>query len=130
MAATCTMTPPDPELVREALRVLRPFIDTAHVDAYSDDDWPYDVLGAYQDALSLARDAVAAGTRSRRADPGMGIDIDVRDDAQFEILVALAPFTINAEARQGNRLVFSASDSGHSLWFDAELANSPAAVEG
>lgn len=100
---------------REALRVLRSDIDTAHLDAYSDDAWPPAVLHSYERALSLAREAVAEGTRSRRADPGMGIDIDVRDDAQFELLLNLAPYTINAEGRRGDRLVFSASDSGTSL---------------
>ncbi|CAM5413515.1 hypothetical protein SSPIM334S_07929 [Streptomyces spiroverticillatus] len=46
----------------------------------------------------------------------MGIDIDVRDDAQFELLLDLVPHTINAEGWRGDQLVFSASDSGTSLW--------------
>ncbi|RKE05008.1 hypothetical protein BX266_7248 [Streptomyces sp. TLI_171] len=66
--------------------------------------------------MSLAREAVNDGTRPRRADPGMGIDIDVRDDAQFGLLLDLAPHTIQAEGWRGDRLVFSASDSGASLW--------------
>ncbi|MFE5482972.1 hypothetical protein [Streptomyces sp. NPDC056527] len=103
-------------LHREALRVLRSGIDTAHIDAYSDDAWPPAVLRSYERALSLAREAVAEGTRSRCADPGMGIDIDVRDDAQFELLLDLVPHTINAEGWRGDELVFSASDSGTSLW--------------
>ncbi|MET8247526.1 hypothetical protein ABZV31_25760 [Streptomyces sp. NPDC005202] len=103
-------------LHREVLRVLRSGIDAAHLDAYSDDALPPAVLHAYERALSLARQAVAEGTRSRRADPGMGIDTDVHDDAQFEVLLDLAPHTINAEGWRGDRLVFSASDSGTSLW--------------
>ncbi len=111
------MSPADVVLVyREALRVLRSGIDAAHLDAYSDDAWPTAVLHSYERALSLAREAVADGHRSRRADPGMGIDIDVHDDAQFELMLDLAPHTINAEGRRGNRLIFSASDSGTSLW--------------
>jgi len=101
---------------REALRVLRSGIDAAHLDAYTDDAWPPAVLPSYERALSLARRAVADGTRSRRADPGMGIDIDVRNDAQFELLVDLAPHAINAEGWRGSQLVFGASDSGTSLW--------------
>jgi hypothetical protein len=101
---------------REALRVLRSDIDVAHLDAYSDDVWPPAVLHSYERALSLAREEVAAGARSRRADVGMGTDIDVRDDRQFEVLSDLAPYTINAEGRRGERLVFSANDSGTSLW--------------
>jgi hypothetical protein len=101
---------------REALRVLRSGMDAAHVDAYSDDVWPPAVLHSYERALSLAREAVADGTRSQRADPGMGIDVDVRDDAQFELLFDLVPYTIHAEGWWRERLVFSASDSGTSLW--------------
>ncbi|MFB7325281.1 MULTISPECIES: hypothetical protein [unclassified Streptomyces] len=110
-------SPADVALVhREALRVLRSTIDTAHLDAYSDDAWPPEVRHAYERALSLAREAVADGARSRRGDPGMGIDIDVPDDEQFAVLSDLAPCTINAEGWRGSRLVFSASDSGTSLW--------------
>ncbi|MGW2559307.1 hypothetical protein ACWCXB_08690 [Streptomyces sp. NPDC001514] len=101
---------------REALRVLRSDIGAAHLDAYSDDTWPPAVQQSYERALSLACEEVADGTRSRRADPGMGIDIDVRDDRQFEVLSDLAPYTINAEGWRGNQLVFSASDTGTSLW--------------
>jgi hypothetical protein len=61
-------------LHREALRVLRSDIDAAHLDAYSDDAWPLGVPRSYERVLSLAREAVANGTRSRRDDPGMGID--------------------------------------------------------
>ncbi|MEV4440216.1 hypothetical protein AB0K09_14540 [Streptomyces sp. NPDC049577] len=101
---------------REALRVRRPDIDAALVDAYSDDEWPPSVLRSYERALALAAQEAANGTRSRRADPGMGIDIDVRDDEQFEVLSDLAPYTIGAEGRREGRLVFSAGDSGTSLW--------------
>ncbi|WP_157876714.1 hypothetical protein [Streptomyces graminilatus] len=101
---------------REALRVLRSAIDTAHVDAYSDDAWPAEVLPSYERLLTLASEAQADGRRSRRDDPGMGIDIDVSDDEQFGLLLAVAPHTIHAEACQGDRPVFSANDSGTSLW--------------
>ncbi|MFJ2715889.1 hypothetical protein [Streptomyces sp. NPDC087437] len=99
------LSPADVTLVhREALRVLRSTLDTAHLDAYSDDAWPPAVLHSYERALSLARQAVADGARSRRHDPGMGIDIDVRDDEQFAVLTDLAPCTINAEGRRGTGL--------------------------
>ncbi|MFG2646018.1 hypothetical protein ACGFYP_34235 [Streptomyces sp. NPDC048370] len=110
------LSPTDAVLLhRETLHMLRSGIDTAHLDAYSDDPWPPTVLRSYEHTLPLAQKAVAAGTRPRHADPGMGIDIDVRDDAQFELLPDLAPHTIHAEGRRGNQLVFNASDSGTSL---------------
>ncbi|MGW3498237.1 hypothetical protein [Streptomyces sp. NPDC001020] len=100
---------------REALRVLRSSIDAAHLDAYSDEAWPAAVLHSYEGALSLARDA-ADDTCLRRSDPGMAVDIDVRDDAQFEVLSDLAPYTIHAEGWRGDQEVFSTSDTGTSLW--------------
>lgn len=110
------LTPADIEHVhRGALHVLRSDIDTAHLDAYSDESWPAAVLNSCERALSLAREEVASGTRSQRDDLGTGIGIDVRDDERFEVLADLAPYTINAEGRQGDRLIFSANDTGTSL---------------
>jgi len=96
--------------------VLRSSIETAHIDAYSDAAWPQEVVSLYERALSMGRDAVVRGARSIKDDPGMGIDIDVRDDAQFEVLLALAPYTIHAEAWRTGRQVFSAGDTGTALW--------------
>lgn len=74
------------------------------------------VLPSYEHALRLARGEVADGTRSKGADLKMGIEINVRDDGQFAVLSDLAPYTIHAEGSRQGRLVFSASDSGTSLW--------------
>ncbi|MCQ9130266.1 hypothetical protein [Streptomyces hilarionis] len=101
---------------REALRVLRDSIETAHVDAYSGMAWPREVVPAYEQALAMAADEVAEGVRSAKDDPGMGIDVDVRDDTQFDVLLALAPYTIHAEAWRQGREIFSASDTGTALW--------------
>ncbi|WP_199924887.1 hypothetical protein [Streptomyces sp. NRRL WC-3725] len=101
---------------REALFVLRSTIETAHIDAYSDATWPQEVMAFYERALAMGQDAVVRGARSATDDPGMGIDVDVRDDAQFEVLLALAPYTIHAEGWRGGQLVFSASDTGSALW--------------
>lgn len=107
---------------RAALRVARPGIDTAHVDAYSDAPWPPEVLASYEGVLALGRAEAAARGDSRRTDPGTGVDVDVRDDAQFALLLDLAPYTIGAEGWRGDRLVFSASDSGTSLWVSLSAA--------
>lgn len=103
---------------REVLHVLRSSIDAAHVDAHSGDAWPAEVLHSYERALSLAQREVVSGTRSRHSDPGMGIDLDVRDDEQFKALSDLAPYTIHAEGWRDGRLIFSASDSGTALWIE------------
>ncbi|MDT9680968.1 hypothetical protein RND61_02520 [Streptomyces sp. TRM76323] len=100
---------------REALGVLRDDIETAHLDAHSDTAWPVEAIPAYERALSMARTRTDAGTRSK-GDDLMGIDIDVRDDMQFDVLQTLAPFTIHAEAWRRNRVIFSAGDTGTALW--------------
>ncbi|MEU9623879.1 hypothetical protein [Streptomyces sp. NPDC048155] len=101
---------------REALLVLRDSIETAHLDAYSDEAWPQEVVPAYERALLMAEDAVTDGVRSAKNDPGMGIDVDIHDDAQFDVLLALAPYTIHAEARRQSEPLFSADDTGTALW--------------
>lgn len=101
---------------REALRVLRDSIETAHLDAYSDSAWPREVEPAYEQVLSMAANEVAEGVRSAKNDPGMGTDVDVREDTQFDVLLALAPYTIHAEAWRQGRKIFSASDTGTALW--------------
>ncbi|MGW0857710.1 hypothetical protein [Streptomyces sp. NPDC002690] len=100
---------------REALLVLRDSIGTAYLDAHSDGPWPREVLAAYERALSMAEHRAAEGVRRAKGGLGMGIDVDVRDDAQFDVLLALAPFTIGAEGWQGDREIFSASDTGTAL---------------
>ncbi|MEU0437996.1 hypothetical protein ABZ153_41760 [Streptomyces sp. NPDC006290] len=113
---------------REALHVLRSSIDAAHIDAYSGDAWPPEILHSYERALQLAREEVARGHRRRRSDPGMGIDIDVRDDGQFEVLSDLAPYTIHAEGWRNGRQVFSASDTGTALWIEVTQEQEAALV--
>lgn len=101
---------------REALHVLRDSIDTAYVDAYSDSAWPLDVMPAHAYALSLGTSQLSSEGRSVKGDAGMGVTIAVRDDAQFDVLLALAPFTIGAEAWRLDQVVFSAADTGTSLY--------------
>ncbi|WP_169797004.1 hypothetical protein [Peterkaempfera griseoplana] len=45
----------------------------------------------------------------------MGIEVDVRDDAQFDLLMALAPYSIHVEAWSRGVAVYSASDTGTGL---------------
>ncbi|MFJ4880902.1 hypothetical protein ACIP93_37635 [Streptomyces sp. NPDC088745] len=101
---------------REALLVLRDSIETAHVDAYSDEAWPKEVVPAYELVLSMAEGALVDGCRSTKSDPGMGIEVDVQDDAQFDVMLALAPYSIHAEAWRQERPLFSANDTGTALW--------------
>ncbi|WP_175408533.1 hypothetical protein [Streptomyces sp. TRM64462] len=103
------------ELHRQVLLVLRDYIDAAHIDAHSDEPWPEGVRHLQERALRMAERQVADGRRRGKDDPGMGIDLDVRDDADFEVLAGLAPYTIHAEAWSRGRCVFSAGDTGTAL---------------
>ncbi|MFI6155032.1 hypothetical protein ACIBCA_20325 [Kitasatospora sp. NPDC051170] len=100
---------------RAALEVLRYNLDTVRLDALSDRPWPDTVVPAHRRALALGR-AQAGEAGRHRGDPASGISIDTRDDAQFALLLALAPHTIGAEGWRAERLIFSACDSGTSLW--------------
>ncbi|MEU3451045.1 hypothetical protein AB0H29_28045 [Streptomyces thermolilacinus] len=102
------------QVCQEALWVLRPALHTVYLDAYSDWPWPPEVAGAHDLAVALGEANAPDGFNG---DPRMGIGIDVRDDIQFGVLLELAPHTIGAEGYRGDRLVFSAADSGTSLWF-------------
>src|SRR5436190_1956169 len=98
---------------RQALLVLRTSIEDASFDAISDKPWPLDVVPFVDRALSMSRNELeAAGPRARKRDLSVDVGVDVRDDAQFEVLLALAPFTIDANGFAGGRFVFSASDTG------------------
>ncbi|MGA5701730.1 hypothetical protein [Peterkaempfera bronchialis] len=82
------------------------------MDAYSDLPWPAEVLPFYEQALRIGAGREAHGFDH---DPRMGIDVDVQDDAQFDLLVALAPYSINVEAWSRGVAVYSASDTGTGL---------------
>ncbi|MFJ9697337.1 hypothetical protein [Kitasatospora sp. NPDC101183] len=100
---------------RAALEVLRYNLDTVRIDALSDRPWPETVAAAHRRALALGRAQARAAGRFR-GDPATGIGIDPKDDGQFALLQALAPHTIGAEGWRAERLIFSACDSGSSLW--------------
>jgi hypothetical protein len=53
----------------------------------------------------------------RRKSTGMGIELDVSRDEEFELLIRLAPFSIHSEAWADEHEVFSSSDSGDHAWF-------------
>jgi hypothetical protein len=98
------------ELVLATLTLLRPVIDQVWIDAVSDRPWPAEAQAAL--ALVTRLGHARQGKASRT---GMGIDLDLSDVAQFDALVALAPYTIHAEAHSGRHWVWSVNDSGDGL---------------
>jgi len=96
--------------IRAALITLRPQLARLDIDVISDDPWP----GAVEWAVDAARQRIGRRRlRSRdtfRPDP--------RDDDDFAIAVALAPYTIGGTGLTARgRIVWSADDTGTSAAF-------------
>ncbi|NYH93290.1 hypothetical protein [Actinopolymorpha rutila] len=98
----------------EGLRVLRGALRRVWVDVITDLPWPAQVQGAVRALGQLAE---------RRHCGQVDIEVDVDDDEQFELVVAVSPFTIGVEGRsETDEEIYSASDNGRGLW----LALTPA----
>ncbi|GAA2758434.1 hypothetical protein [Actinopolymorpha rutila] len=98
----------------EGLRVLRGVLRRVWVDVISDLPWPVQVQGAVRALGQLAE---------RRHCGQIDIEVDVDDDEQFELVVAVSPFTIALEGwSEADEEIYSASDTGCGLW----LALTPA----
>ncbi|WP_353356900.1 hypothetical protein, partial [Intrasporangium sp. DVR] len=69
-----------------------------------------------------------------KGDPGMGVDLDVRDAAHALILRTFAPWSINVELYDASmRWVAEMTDTGYSVCFNVteqELAEITAALGG
>ncbi|GAA2760039.1 hypothetical protein GCM10009872_54000 [Actinopolymorpha rutila] len=93
---------------QEGLRVVRGVLRRVWIDAISDRPWPQQA----QDPLRALLDLAAL-----RHTGDTGIEVDVGDDDQFDLVVALSPFTISAEGwAESDEQIYSASDTGTSLW--------------
>jgi hypothetical protein len=106
------------EAVGRAHRILlcavRPALDLIYIDAISDCPWPADVSGE----LNALR---ALGIEQRETDrdaPQVRIRLEPRSDKQFSIALALARYSIGVEGYSLGRQIFSASDTGTSVWAD------------
>lgn len=93
---------------RAAAVAMRSGFDQAWLDLISDRPWPADA----ESALAHLRGVAAVRGRGETA-----VEIDLRDDTDFEAFVCLLPFTISAEAYAGDRLTFAMSDTGSGAWF-------------
>jgi hypothetical protein len=107
------------EIVTTAvLRILRPKAGRAYLDGVSDNPWPKRHEGRVARLHELA-----ASRPARGSDPRMGIELDFRDDEQFEIFVDLAPHALHSEiwAKVENPSrewqLFATDDSGTQAYF-------------
>jgi uncharacterized protein (UPF0548 family) len=95
--------------IRGALVAQRDRLAEVHVDIVSDRDWPADV----RETVQLAERRLAASRRRSTSLP-----LDPRLDEDFDIALALAPFSIGCDGYNSDvRLIWDANDTGTSAAF-------------
>jgi hypothetical protein len=99
---------------REALLVLRPRLATVEIDPTSP-PWPLEVSRQVQ-ALHRLGERQGRWPPRNRPLARTGVDLDPRNDAEFEVLITLSPHTLLADGwDEDGRNIYSASDEG-GLW--------------
>ncbi|WP_458534269.1 hypothetical protein [Oryzihumus sp.] len=102
---------------RGALTALRGRIRALCVDVICDGTWPDEVRWAV-DRLEARRPARWSRWRRRWLEPSISVDLDPRDDEDFALAVAVAPYTICGTGIDGrDRVDYDANDTGTSAWF-------------
>ena len=100
-------------LFRSGLRVLRPWLRSVSVSPISDDPWPQHLRGQADRLLAMARDQQPVGI----IDLAGGVGIDVRDDAEFALLMVTCCYSTSVRGYTDFRVcVFEGGDTGTSLW--------------
>lgn len=114
---------------RAVLQVQRPRLEDVTVDLTSDAPWPEEVQWAVDEAGQRAIRTRSFLGRSWTRRAGY-IDLDPADDRDFEIAMALVPYTIGSTGMdQDQRMIWDANDTGRSAAFqlteaEAEQARS------
>jgi hypothetical protein len=98
------------QVIEAALNVLRPHVHNAWIDAVSERAWPEDRRADVAALLELEK-------QGQRKQSGLGIRMDLTDDAQLSLMARLAPYSVSAEAWGESGELFSAQDSGDQAWF-------------
>ncbi|MGN6637252.1 MAG: hypothetical protein ACTHJ6_17565, partial [Oryzihumus sp.] len=51
-------------------------------------------------------------------EPGISVELDPRDDRDFDLAVAVAPYKISGTGLDGlDRMIYDGNDTGTSAWF-------------
>ncbi|WP_425957068.1 DUF1990 family protein [Xylanimonas sp. McL0601] len=105
--------PPRPAVdaaIRAALRSQRTRLECVQVDVLSDDAWPEEL----NSVVEVAQARLRAG-RAR----DITLDLDPRDDTDFDIALALGPYTIGGTGLStSGHIVWSSNDTGSSAGFE------------
>jgi hypothetical protein len=95
--------------IRGALVAQRDRLASVYVDMVSDHDWPADVHAT----VRLAERRLAANRHG-----GVSLTLDPRVDEDFDILLALAPFSIGCTGTSSHgEFIWDANDTGTSAAF-------------
>ncbi|WP_157181042.1 hypothetical protein [Actinopolymorpha alba] len=87
------------------------------MDGVSDRPWPAQATGPLQALIRLANLEKAGRHEAADSVLYMDVEVDPRNGEQFELVVALSPFTTGAEGLDNSeKLIYSASDTGSGLW--------------
>lgn len=123
------LDPRESELACQAvLEVVLARVETAWIDAYSDEDELPEV------AREAQKELFRMGRARESGDPGMGIDLDVSRGDHVRLLRTFASWSIGAELYDGAmQRVAHISDTGSSVCFNVteeEAATIQAALSG
>lgn len=102
---------------RAVLQIQRPRLEDVTVDLTSDAPWPEEVRWAVDEARQRATRTRSVLGRSWTRRAGY-IDLNPADDRDFEIAMALVPYTIGSTGMdQDQRMIWDANDTGTSAAF-------------
>ena len=103
---------------RGALTAMRSRLADFCLDLISDQSWPADVQWAVE-ALTPRRPPRTSILPWVKYEPSITIDLDLRNDEDFQLAVALAPYTIDGTGiADDNRIIYSGNDTGTSAYFE------------
>lgn len=103
---------------RGAHTAMRGRITDFSLDLVSDKLWPPDVQWAVEN-LTPRRPPRASILPWIKYQPSITIDLDLRKDDDFQLAVALVPYTIDGTGiADDNRIIYSATDTGTSAYFE------------
>lgn len=103
---------------RGALTAVRGRLADFSLDLISDGAWPPDVQWAV-DALTPRRPPRTSILPWVKYQPSITIDLDPSNEDDFQLAIALAPYTISGSGvADNNRFIYQGNDTGTSAYFE------------
>jgi len=103
---------------RGALTAVRSRLAGFWIDLISDRAWPPEVQWAVE-ALTPRRPSRTSILPWVKYRPSITIDLDLRKDEDFQLAMALVPYTIDGTGiADDNRIIYNGNDTGWSSYFE------------